>query len=566
MRGADVPALKTINSATKIILKDMVSSAKEKRSRSVPALCEAYSSLKSCPVQFTSTQQLLSLAGFGEALVDKLETLLCEWCEANGKRYEGGRTVSTHSKLQHVDRREDSQKKSDNDDAEETDSDLDTGKSRRQTEKKGHADISQIRAPKPTKKKASASKEPKLFVPQHRTGTHGILVALFTLTPDQPVAESEEEGDMSVSSHYHSKATIIHFAQPYSESKYVPKTNPSSSHGFGGNFHSAWSAMKTLINRGYVYRRGNPACFGLSHEGWHVSQLCAAREKGLTAGSNVDELKSVASTSKATQEEKTKKKAPKSSSTQIPRVSSSSASIDSPFLYTYLTDSEPPRHTKMRSQARVRLCDEDFRMVYCITFAKELEAHLFVRSCVGGLYEGKSGLMCGWVKEAVCNGLAPGIGREPAPNEREAQSLASSSSRKMAWRIDEDHDGNEDQDEEENEENIPPRKAASRGNRQMQSTDVPPSPAKMPERRSASRQTRWSQESARPLQSGVCSQACSIDVIELLTSSDVELDLPRFKLQAKRHLTHSQADSDSDSDLSDILAPSKPIKAKKRKS
>ncbi|UZJ56325.1 hypothetical protein CBS101457_005645 [Exobasidium rhododendri] len=539
-------ALKSINETVRLLLKDLISAGKQKRSKSVPALCEAYLSLKACPIQFTSLRQLLPLAGFGEVLIEKLEVLLLEWCKTNGRTYEAAEKRREPARQQAAEVGKHSKRKSDDDG--ETDSDLDDVSPTRRTNTKAkpkavesqekenktktRAKVPLEARPKATKAKVATVKEPKLFVPQHRSGTHGILVALYTLTKDQPEVECEEAANTSIEDHYYSKATVIHFAQPYSDSKYIPKTNPTSSHGFGGNFHSAWSGMKTLINRGYVYRRGNPACFGLSHEGWHVSQTCAAREKDLEAGCNVDKIGSIPSTSKVTDEPTTKKKVKASETTCAPIVPT--ASTAGPFLYTYLTESEPPRHTRMRNQARVRLSDDDFRMIYSIVFPKGLKDHPYVKSCVGGVVEGEESLLYGWVKESVCNELAPGIGREESGGEV--------------------------------------LKTAAKKTECFKSTIILPLSINSLGEKSTNneRQPTWSQESAKSFQSvtGAYSQNCNIDIIELLTSSDVELDVPAYKAQTKRPSKQAKQnkDSDSDSDLSDSLPPPRPTKAKKRKS
>jgi hypothetical protein len=500
--SAPLPALKTINGTVKALLKELIQASEEKRSKAVPVLREAYRSLKSCPIQFTSLQQMHVLSGFGQALIDKLEMLLYEWCEKNGKRY-----VDTHVKIVESKQQEAINHECD----EETDSDLDTSISVKKARTKKAEKQKAEKQPK-TKKpaKASSVKEPKIFVPQHRTGTHGILVALFTLTPDQP--EPQEAEDRLIDTHYYSKTIVIHFAQPYSDSKYIPKISPSSGHGFGGSFHSAWGGMKTLINRGYVYRRNNPACFGLSHQGWQVAKTCVEREKGLTAGCNVDKIGSIASSSKhASDEPDARKDGGKASSR---KAKSSPATTNEPFLYTYLTDTDPVQHTTLRKQARIRLNDEDFRMMYRITFAKQLKEHPFVKTCVQDMVE-EGELLCGWVKDSVCNEVAPGIGTSVQLVDTTKTSTPVSASTAYP------------------ESRVP-----------LKSVIEP---------QAAASQTVFS------------SQGCSVEVIDLLTSSDTEWQ--RYDIPIKQQtMTRKQVyGSESDSDLSDLLPTSRPTKRTKAK-
>lgn len=95
------------------------------------------------------------------------------------------------------------------------------------------------------------------------------------------------------------KAELIARAQPYCDRDYnVPSGGsqggprslrihgmPSASQSGPSrrSFITAWSGMKTLIDKGYVYRRGNPPLFSLSPQGWQVAQALATAE-GLVPG------------------------------------------------------------------------------------------------------------------------------------------------------------------------------------------------------------------------------------------------------------------------------------------
>ena len=122
----------------------------------------------------------------------------------------------------------------------------------------------------------------KEYVPEPRSGAHGILVGIFT-----KVLEDQQD-DAQVG-----KAELIARAQPFCDSDYtVPgggsrTSAPSSlSHrGSGSQFTqsrrsyiTAWSAMKTLIDKAYVYRSGNPPLFYLSEQGLSVARVLAEAE------------------------------------------------------------------------------------------------------------------------------------------------------------------------------------------------------------------------------------------------------------------------------------------------
>lgn len=416
-------SLDSINGPVRQILKDLIKSAKQRKSKSTSSLCDAYESLKACPIKFTSIEQLLPLAGFGEALLDQIEMQLCEWCDSHSKMYPQARSIASTSKIVPTTMSS----------GDETDSDLDERSPPKKAKAKAKGQISTSSNSKTITstaesvdreskaKKKAAAKEPKAYIPQQRTGTHGILVALYTLTASQPAIESADEAEAGAQ--YYTKSTIIHFAQPYSDSKYIPKQSSAPSSGFGTNFHSAWGGMKTLINRGYVYRRGNPARFGLSHEGWMIAETCAGRETDLVAGSNMSKLGSVPSTSKSSEKAKTREKKTKKAKNTASDDDDNAMQNDStelapsarpyrqevgPFFYTFLTDSDPPVQTNQRIDAAIRLDDKDYRMNYRIAFPISSFNHPFVKKCVGDISE-KGMLMSGWVKEAVCNERAPGL-------------------------------------------------------------------------------------------------------------------------------------------------------------
>lgn len=111
------------------------------------------------------------------------------------------------------------------------------------------------------------------------------MVGLYTKVVD----ERDEEAQVG-------KAELIARSQPFCDKDYnVPSssgyhTGPRSLRMHGVAFESqsggpprrafitAWAGMKTLIDKGYVYRQGNPPLFSLSPQGWQVAQALATAE------------------------------------------------------------------------------------------------------------------------------------------------------------------------------------------------------------------------------------------------------------------------------------------------
>lgn len=273
-------SLKSFNRVTLHILKRMLDDSQNRNSASFPIIQRAYISLKACPVPFQRIDDLSQLSGFeSEAFRKELGSRLEKWCDANGKKLStsllgksgfGGITNGQASSSGK------SKQKQSTLSGWSADKD-DTSQPQKATSKRKKAGNSEKDAPPPTRQ----------YIPQHRTGTHGILVALYGLTPGKIHADGDESNKDDDS--YFSKAVIISHAQAFSDAKYIPAKAPP---GFGHSafsFHSAWSGMKTLINRGCVFRKGNPARFGLSEQGLNVARTCAEKEKEIMQGCFAEE-------------------------------------------------------------------------------------------------------------------------------------------------------------------------------------------------------------------------------------------------------------------------------------
>lgn len=99
------------------------------------------------------------------------------------------------------------------------------------------------------KKRKAPSKPPKAYVPQQGSGGYGILLALV-LAIENPTRNTQV---------FLTKSELIREAQPYSDASYT--------HSEKGTYFNAWSSMKTLVGKGYVYVTGNPHKYCLTEEG-----------------------------------------------------------------------------------------------------------------------------------------------------------------------------------------------------------------------------------------------------------------------------------------------------------
>ncbi|KAI8076255.1 hypothetical protein BDF21DRAFT_494981 [Thamnidium elegans] len=90
----------------------------------------------------------------------------------------------------------------------------------------------------------------RAYVPQYRTGGYGILLCLL---------EFHVVGRENIS-----KEQVCRVAQNFCNSSYT-LSDP-------GKSYTAWSSMKTLIDKGYVYKCGTPARFSLTETGVDIAR------------------------------------------------------------------------------------------------------------------------------------------------------------------------------------------------------------------------------------------------------------------------------------------------------
>lgn len=98
-------------------------------------------------------------------------------------------------------------------------------------------------------KKRKAPAVPKRYIPQRGSGGYGILLSLI-LAIDQPNLNTQV---------FLTRSEVIRGAKDYCDSSY--------DHSEKGSYFTAWSSMKALVNKGYVYVTGNPHKYCLTEEG-----------------------------------------------------------------------------------------------------------------------------------------------------------------------------------------------------------------------------------------------------------------------------------------------------------
>ncbi|CAH1766100.1 1752_t:CDS:2 [Entrophospora sp. SA101] len=118
------------------------------------------------------------------------------------------------------------------------------------------------------RKKATSS---KTYVPKYRTGPYAIMVALYKSYKDELT-------------HSMTKSDLLREAQKYSDTSFEVSNNRRK-------HYTAWSSVKILLERDYVYKSGCPSRFSLTDIGMSVAQQMAdiQIEQGHEAINTVDE-------------------------------------------------------------------------------------------------------------------------------------------------------------------------------------------------------------------------------------------------------------------------------------
>jgi crossover junction endonuclease MUS81 len=92
----------------------------------------------------------------------------------------------------------------------------------------------------------------KQYVPALRSGAYALLLGLATQREDSSIGLS--------------KAQLIGLAQPHCDASFTTPVDTTK-------FYTAWSSMKTLIQKDLVYEHGRPLRrYTLTEEGWTVAK------------------------------------------------------------------------------------------------------------------------------------------------------------------------------------------------------------------------------------------------------------------------------------------------------
>ncbi|KAJ3483703.1 hypothetical protein NLG97_g7244 [Lecanicillium saksenae] len=191
-------------------VKEWLDVARERNSKGITTYKRAYDALKACPLTFQHPSELQQLKGFGPKLCERLEDNLRKHCQENGL------PMPEHPRM----------------------------RKQRQQEAEGEAAEESSR---PKKKR-----QPKAYVPTLRSGPYALIIALATLSEDD--------------SNGLTKTELIEIAQPHCDASFSAPSDPTK-------FYTAWSSMKTLLQKEMVYERGRPLRrYALTDEGWEVAK------------------------------------------------------------------------------------------------------------------------------------------------------------------------------------------------------------------------------------------------------------------------------------------------------
>ncbi|WVR05462.1 hypothetical protein IAU60_002478 [Kwoniella sp. DSM 27419] len=212
-------------------MEELRDAAKEKNLKSAESYTKACKSLQNCPITYNRPRELVVLQGIGEKTVAILEKKWKAWCEENGVVEE---SPSAESK----------------------------GRSRANpadSEDEGTPSGTDASLPKKRKKA-----KPKAYIPARGSGPYGILLSLVLAVEDPEITIQA----------FLTKSEVIRGAQDHCDTSYE--------HSEKGTYFTAWSGMKTLVNKGYVYVTGNPHKYCLTEEGYEVAKTLSTLRSGVT--------------------------------------------------------------------------------------------------------------------------------------------------------------------------------------------------------------------------------------------------------------------------------------------
>ncbi|KIR54232.1 crossover junction endonuclease MUS81 [Cryptococcus gattii Ru294] len=202
-------------------MEEIRDAAREKGSKSAETYSKACRSLELCPVTYGRPRDLAVLAHIGEKTIAQLENRWIEYRKIKG-----------------------------------LDVPAEPEKPKTKGKGKGRAapddDVAMSGTSQETVKKTRRTTA-KAYIPIQGSGAYGILLALI-LAVDRPEVTTQV---------FLTKSEIIRTAQEYCDTSFE--------HSEKGTYFTAWSGMKTLVNKGYVYVTGNPHKHCLTEEGYDVA-------------------------------------------------------------------------------------------------------------------------------------------------------------------------------------------------------------------------------------------------------------------------------------------------------
>nr|CAG8573282.1 2604_t:CDS:2 [Entrophospora candida] len=201
---------------------------------------KAFESMSVYPLPFNHPKEAAILSGIGPIICKKLEKKLKEHCDEHDLTMPEPPDEISNSKQVIV-------TENINQDQEKRNSNFFESKKR---------------------KKATSS---KTYVPKYRTGPYAIMVALYKSYKDELT-------------HSMTKSDLLREAQKYSDTSFEVSNNRRK-------HYTAWSSVKILLERDYVYKSGCPSRFSLTDIGMSVAQQMAdiQIEQGHEAINTVDE-------------------------------------------------------------------------------------------------------------------------------------------------------------------------------------------------------------------------------------------------------------------------------------
>jgi hypothetical protein len=116
-------------------------------------------------------------------------------------------------------------------------------------------------------------KAKRTYVPKYRSAPYALLIALLNQA-EGPAGDDGQSRDAT-------KSELLDLAQPLCD---APLARPSTQ----GSFYTGWSSMASLIQRGYITKKGRPLKFSLTESGIEFAQSLRTALAAEGDGANLD--------------------------------------------------------------------------------------------------------------------------------------------------------------------------------------------------------------------------------------------------------------------------------------